>query len=88
MFTLISDLIKENENLPNRKLMKFAVNLSLFLFALVIFGDKSYSLTDYKIKNICKREKKESVCIKNLLQKKSDMKKGKPIEIPVIPHKI
>ena len=67
--------------------MKLTLNLSLFLFALVILGDKSFSLTDYKIKKICKKEKIESTCIKNLRKKRSILQKGNLIEIPVIPYK-
>ena len=67
--------------------MKLALNLSLFLLALVIFGDKSFSLTDFQIKKICKKERNESNCIKNLRDKKSNLQKGKLIEIPVIPYK-
>ena len=67
--------------------MKLALNLSLFLFVLVIFGDKSFSLTDYQIKKFCKNEKKESTCIRNLRKKRFDLNNGKLIEIPVIPYK-
>ena len=67
--------------------MKLALNIILFLFALVIFVDESYSLTDYQIKRICKKEKSESKCIKNLKRKKSELQKGNSIEIPVIPYK-
>ena len=67
--------------------MKLGLNLFLFLFALTIFGDKSFSLTDYQIKRICRREKRESICIKNLQEKKSNLQKGNLIEIPVIPYK-
>ena len=67
--------------------MKLTLNLSLFLFALVILSDKSFSLTDYKIKKICKKEKIESTCIKNLREKRSTLQKGNLIEIPVIPYK-
>jgi hypothetical protein len=67
--------------------MKIALNLSLFLFVLVIFGDKSFSLTDYQIKKFCKNEKKKSICIRNLREKRFDLNNGKLIEIPVIPYK-
>ena len=67
--------------------MKSALNLSLILFSLILFGDKSYSLSNYKIKQICKREKKESICIKNLQEKRFNLNKGNLIEIPVIPYK-
>ena len=67
--------------------MKFASKLYLFLFTLVIFSDKSFSLTDYQIKRICKKEKKEFFCIKKLQEKRSNLYEGEFIEIPVIPYK-
>ena len=67
--------------------MKSALNLSLFLIALFTFNDKSFSLTDYQIKRFCAKEKRVSLCIKNLKEKRSDLQKGKLIEIPVIPYK-
>ena len=67
--------------------MKLALNLFIFLFASVMLGDKSFSLTDYKIKKICKKEKRELTCIKKLQEKRSDLQKGNFIEIPVIPYK-
>ena len=67
--------------------MKLALNLSLFLFAFTIVESKALSLSDYQIKRICKKEKIESICIKNLQQKKSNLQKGNLIEIPVIPYK-
>ena len=57
------------------------------LFALAIFENKSYSLTDYKIKEICKNKPKRSNCIKNLFEKKSNLQRGNLIEIPVFPYK-
>jgi len=67
--------------------MKLALNLCLTLFVLSIFGEKSFSLTDYQIKRFCAREKRVSLCIKNLQEKRSDLQKGKLIEIPVTPYK-
>ena len=67
--------------------MKFAFNLFLFLIALLIFGNKSHSLSDYQIKKICKNEKSKSICIKNLKEKRSNLQKGNLIQIPVIPYK-
>jgi len=43
--------------------MILALNLCLTLFVLSIFGEKSFSLTDYQIKKICKNEKRKSRCI-------------------------
>ena len=67
--------------------MKSALNLSLFLFALFTFIDKSFALTDYEIKRLCNKELRKSICIKNLKDERSNLQKGKPIEIPVRPYK-
>ena len=68
--------------------MKAALNLFIFIFVLFTLGDKSFSLTDYQIKKICKKEKKrQSNCIKNLKNKRSNLQKGNLIEIPIIPYK-
>ena len=67
--------------------MKLALNLCFIIFVLFIFGDRSFSLTDYQIKRICKNEKKKSTCIKILEEKRSNLQKGKLIEIPVLPYK-
>ena len=67
--------------------MKLKLNLFFLLLALAVLGDKSYSLTDYQIKNICKKGKNKSDCIKIFKDKKSNLKKGNLIEIPVIPYK-
>ena len=70
-----------------RKIMKLLLNLCLFLFSLFLLGEKSFSITDYQIKKICKKEKREFTCIKNLKEKRSNLQKGNHIEIPVIPYK-
>ena len=67
--------------------MKLVLNFSMFLLAFFSFSNESLSLTDYQIKRICKREKRVSICIKNLQQKKSNLQEGNLIEIPVIPYK-
>ena len=67
--------------------MKLALNLLIFLFSLLIIGDKSISITDFQIKNICKKEKRVSTCIKNLQEKRDNLQKGNLIEIPVTPYK-
>ena len=68
-------------------MMKIALRLSLFLLVLFTIDDKSFSLTDYQIKKICKNERKESTCIKTLKKKRFNLKEGNTIEIPVIPYK-
>ena len=67
--------------------MKLALNLSLLLFALLSFGEKSFSLTNYQIKKFCEKEKRVYLCIKNLQEKRSDLQEGNLIEIPVTPYK-
>ena len=66
--------------------MKLVLNMSLLL-AFLTFSDESFSLTDYQIKRICKKEKRESSCIRNLKEKRSNLENGLLIEIPVIPYK-
>jgi len=67
--------------------MKLVLNFFTFLLAFFSFSNKSFSLTNYQIKRFCKKEKKVSLCIRNLQEKRSDLQKGKLIEIPVTPYK-
>ena len=67
--------------------MKLTLKISLFLFFLITFGDRSFSLTDYEIKKICKKEKRELTCQNKLKEKRLKLQKGTFIEIPVIPFK-
>jgi len=67
--------------------MKLVLNFSLFLVAFFSFSNESFSLTNYQIKKVCAKEKRLSLCIKNLQEKRSDLQKGKIIEIPVKPFK-
>ncbi len=67
--------------------MKITINLSLFLIASIILGDKSFSMSDYKIEKLCRKEKREEICIKNLQEKRNNLEKGNFIEIPVIQYK-
>ena len=67
--------------------MKLRLNLSLFLLVFFSFSNESFSLTDYQIKKYCKKEKKEFKCLKDLREKRSNLQKGKLIEIPVAPYK-
>ena len=67
--------------------MKLVFNFSTFLLAFFSFGNESFSLTDYQIKRFCEKEIRVSLCIKNLQVKRSNLQKGKLIEIPVKPYK-
>ena len=66
--------------------MKLVFN-SMFLLAFFSFSNESFSLTEYQIKRICAKEKRISLCIKNLKEKRSDLLEGNLIEIPVTPYK-
>ena len=67
--------------------MKLVLILSMFLLAFFSFSNESSSLSDSQIKRFCSKEKRVSLCIKNLQEKKSDLQKGTPIEIPVTHYK-
>ena len=67
--------------------MKLGLHLSLFLLVFFSLSNESYSLTDYQIKKYCKKEKRVLSCIKDLQEKRSNLQKGKFIEIPVEPYK-
>ena len=67
--------------------MKLVLNFSMILLTFFSFSNESFSLTDYQIKRFCAKKKRVSLCIKNLKEKKSDLQKGKHIEIPVEPYK-
>ena len=67
--------------------MSLLLNFSMFLLAFFSFSNESFSLTDFQIKRFCKKEKRLSLCIKNFKEKRSDLQKGKLIEIPVKPYK-
>ena len=67
--------------------MKLVLNFSMFLLTAFSFSNQSFSLTDFNIKRFCAKEKRVSLCIKNLKEKRSDLQKGKLIEIPVTPYK-
>ena len=63
------------------------LKLCLFLLALLTFNGESFSLTDYQIKKICKKEKRELTCIRVLQEKRINLQKGNKIEIPIKPFK-
>ena len=67
--------------------MKLFINLFLFLFTLVIFESKSFSLTDFRINSICKKNRDKETCIKILKEKRLKLQNGNVIEIPVMPYK-
>ena len=67
--------------------MKLLLNICLFLLAFFSYINESLSLSDYQIKRFCEKEKRVSICIKKLREKRSDLQEGKLIEIPVKPYR-
>ena len=67
--------------------MKLVLNFSMFLLPFFSLSNESFSLTNYQIRKFCAKEKRVSLCIKNLQEKRYDLQKGKLIEIPVTPYK-
>ena len=67
--------------------MKLVLNFSIFILAFFSLSNESLSLTEYQIKRYCAKEKRVSLCIKDLREKRSNLQKGKAIEIPVAPYK-
>ena len=63
---------------------KFLIPFMLVLF-FVVFNNKIFALTDYKIREICQKSRKKLTCIRKLKDKRSDFLNGKRIEIEVIP---
>ena len=67
--------------------MKLGLNIFLFLLVFFSLSNESFSLTDYQIKKLCKKEKRVFSCIKDLKEKRSNLQEGKFIEIPVVTYK-
>ena len=67
--------------------MKLVLNSTILVLFFLTFSNKTYSLTNYQIKRYCRKEESLSKCIKKFEQKRSNLQKGKLIEIPVIPYK-
>ena len=67
--------------------MKLFFNYLLLFLIIFLFQNSAYSLSDYRIKEICQKKPKRSACIKNLEFKKLNLLQGNKIEIPVIPFK-
>ena len=65
--------------------MKLFFNPLLFFLIIFLFENSAYSLSDYRIKEICQKKSKRSTCIRKLKIKKLNLLQGNKIEIPVIP---
>ena len=67
--------------------MKIFFNPILFFLIIFSFENSAYSLSDYRIKEICQKKPRKYSCIKDLKSKKLNLLQGNKIEIPVIPFK-
>ncbi len=67
--------------------MRLFFSTFLLFLNIFLFENNAYSLSDYRIKEICQKNPKRSTCIKNLNFKKLELLKGNKIEIPIIPFK-
>ena len=62
--------------------MKIFFTYIIFLF----YGLNAFSITNNEIYKICKKEVNKISCVKRLKINRNKLKKGNPIEIPVIPY--
>ena len=53
----------------------------------LIYSLNAFSITNNEIYKICQKEVNKNSCVKRLKINRYNLEKGKPIEIPVIPHK-
>ena len=67
--------------------MKLFLRVFSLILLSLIFSLETYSISNYQIFKICKRERKAKACIKKLKLKRELIYEGKPIEIPVFPYK-
>ena len=67
--------------------MKFLLRTFFLLSALIIYDNNVFALNDYQIREICKKQRRKSTCIKYWQNKRLNFLKGYRIEIPVIPFK-
>ncbi len=63
--------------------MKIIFTYLIFLF----YSVHAFSITNNEIYRICKNEVNKILCVKRLKINRYKLKKGNPIEIPVIPYK-
>ena len=63
--------------------MKIIFTYLVFLF----YGLNAFSITNNEINKICQKELNKFLCVKRIKINRYKLKKGNPIEIPVIPYK-
>ena len=67
--------------------MKYIFRSLLILIILFGFEYNAYSMSNHKIKEICKRKRRVNTCIKDLTTKRDLLFSGKQIDVKVIPYK-
>ena len=68
-----------------KKLSK--ITLLFILSSLLLSDSELFSMTNYEIKEYCKKSKSFRDCFKHMIMKRKNLEEGKAIEIPVIPFK-
>ena len=60
----------------------------IFIYLVFSFyGLNAFSITNNEINKICNKELNKFLCVKRLKMNRYKLKRGNPIEIPVIPYK-
>ena len=67
--------------------MRILKKLFLLILVLNFLTLDTFALTNKKIIDLCKKERKKKACIDRLKSYKLKLNQGLPIEIPVIPFK-
>ena len=67
--------------------MRILKKLFLLILVLNFLTLDTFALTNKKIIDLCKKERKKKACIDRLKSYKLKLNQGLPIKIPVIPFK-
>tara|TARA_B100000575_G_C23099068_1_gene634020 strand:+ start:619 stop:828 length:210 start_codon:yes stop_codon:yes gene_type:complete len=67
--------------------MKIYLRIFSIILLSVILRSEVQAISNYKILKICSKLRQEKTCIRKLKFNRDQLKRGKPIEIQVIPHK-
>ena len=67
--------------------MRVLLKTILLIFVILFYERNSFALSDYQIREICRKDKRKFTCIKDLQEKRLNLLKGNRIEIPVEPFK-
>ncbi len=67
--------------------MKIYLRIFSIILLSVNLSSEVQAISNYKILKICSKLRQEKTCIKKLKFNRDQLKRGKPIEIQVIPYK-